>query len=320
MHRVAVVAVPPAGAFELSIPDLIFGGAVGEAGRALYEVLTCTAEPGRLPGTGGFDLFVPHGLDRVDDADTVIVTGTGARERADPRALAALRRAAGRGARIASICTGAFVLAQAGLLDGRRATTHWRYAGDLVEQYPAVAVQPDVLFVDDGDLVTSAGLAAGIDLCLHLIRLDHGATLANTLGRLAVVAPVRPGGQAQFIDNPIPARGESALGDTRAWALGRLEEPLTLTDLATHARVSTRTLIRRFRAETGLSPQQWLLHQRIDRARELLEATGMPMPQVAQLSGLGSTDSLRKHLRRSTGLSPSGYRATFTRLGDTARR
>lgn len=313
MHQIAVVAVPPVGTFELAIPDLIFSG-VQAAGHPAYEVLTCTAEPGRVTSTGGFDVFVPHGLDRVETADTVMVTGTGAREHADPRTLAALRRAAARGARIASICTGAFVLAQAGLLNGRRATTHWHYAAELGERFPSVTPQPDVLYIQDGNIVTSAGLAAGIDLCLHLIRVDHGAATANEVARLGVVAPVRPGGQAQFIRSPLPAENGTTLADTRAWVLRRLGEPLTLTDLATHARMSVRTLTRRFRAETGQSPLQWLLHQRIEQACELLEATDLPLTRVAHLSGIGSIESLRQHVVRRTGLNPSAYRASFTRL------
>jgi transcriptional regulator GlxA family with amidase domain len=312
MHQIAVVAVPPVGTFELAIPDLIFGE-VEVAGHRAYDVVTCTAKPGRVTSTAGLDVFVPHGLDRVESADTVIVAGTGARRDADSRTLAALRRAAARGARIASICTGAFVLAQAGLLDGRRATTHWRYVTELGERFPSITPQPAVLFVQDGDIVTSAGLAAGIDMCLHLIRADHGAATANTVARLAVVAPVRPGGQAQFISSPLPTENGTTLADTRAWVLGKLGEPLTLTDLATHARVSVRTLTRRFRAETGQSPLQWLLHQRVERARELLEVTDLPLTQVAHLSGIGSIESLRLHITRRTGLSPSAYRTSFTR-------
>ncbi|HEY0812566.1 MAG TPA: helix-turn-helix domain-containing protein [Pseudonocardia sp.] len=310
MRRIAVVAVPPVGTFELSIPDLIFGG-VEVDGRPAYEVLTCTDEPGRVVSTGGLDVFVSHPLSCLDDADTVIVSGTGARERCPALVLDALRRAAARGARVGSICTGAFVLAQAGLLDGRRVTTHWRYSAELADRFPAAVVQPDVLFVEDG-VVTSAGLAAGIDMCLHLIRADHGAAVANGVARLAVVAPVRPGGQTQFIDSPLPEPTATSLAQTRAWALERLHETVTLSELARHARLSVRTLTRRFRAETGLSPLQWLLHQRVERARELLEATDLPLVQIARRSGIGSVDSLRLHVVRRTGLSPSAYRASFT--------
>ena len=226
----------------------------------------------------------------------------------------ALRTAAAAGKRVASICTGAFVLAEAGLLDGRRATTFWAKTELFRRRYPAVALEPDVLFVEDGRVLTSAGLAAGIDLCLHMVRSDLGAAAANTIARLAVVAPVRPGGQAQFIRTPLPAETDFSLTDTRAWALQRLDQPLTLTDLSRHAQVSVRTLTRRFRAETSLSPLQWLLHQRIDRALELLEATDLPMTTVAAHSGMGSADSLRLHLARRVGITPTAYRRSFTRL------
>ena len=253
------------------------------------------------------------GLDVIADADTVLVTGTGNRLAADTRVLAALRDAAGSGKRIASICTGAFVLAQAGLLDGRSATTYWLHSAEFRSRFPAVDLRPDVLFVEDGRLLTSAGLAAGIDLCLHMVRSDYGAAAANSVARLAVVAPVRPGGQAQFIDSPLPPENGSSLTPTRAWAADRLHEPLTLADLAAHAHTSIRTLTRRFHAETGLSPLQWLLHQRVDRARELLETTSLSVAEVAIRTGLGTPDSLRQHLRNRIGLTPSAYRAAFTR-------
>jgi transcriptional regulator GlxA family with amidase domain len=312
MHRIAVIATPPVTVFDLSIPEMLFGAVEVDAAPG-YEVVVCTADPGVVAGTYSLGVTVHHGLDAVADADTVMVTGSGARDGADPRVLAALRHAAGAGRRIASICTGAFTLAQAGLLDGRGATTYWVYSEELSRRFPAVDVQPDVLYVEDGRILTSAGLSAGIDLCLHMIRADHGAAVANTVARLVVFAPVRPGGQAQFIDSPLPAERGTSLAGTREWALGRLHEPLTLSDLAAHARTSVRTLTRRFHAETGLSPLQWLLHQRVQRARELLETTRLPMDQVAGHSGLGSADSLRQHLVRRLGLTPSAYRATFTR-------
>jgi transcriptional regulator GlxA family with amidase domain len=313
MHRIAVVAVPPVGTFELAIPELIFSAVRVEAGAA-YEVRTCTAEPGVVAATGALSVVVAHGLEAIDDADTVIVTGTGARGQADPRILAALRDAAAAGKRIASICTGAFVLAQAGLLDGRDVTTHWNYAAELTQRFPTVRLHADVLFVEDGRVLTSAGLAAGIDLCLHIVRVDFGAAVANTVARLGVVAPVRPGGQAQFIATPLPPESGVSLAATRVWALEQLHRPLTRDDLAHHARVSVRTLTRRFLTETGTSPLQWLLHQRIQRAQELLETTDLSIVQVAERSGLGTADSLRKHLTRRTGLTPSSYRAMYTQL------
>jgi transcriptional regulator GlxA family with amidase domain len=313
MHRIVVIAVPPVNTFDLSIPELIFRG-VEIDGRPAYDVRVCTAEPGILPSDGAFDLFVRHGLEAVDEADTVMVTGGMARDDVPPAVLEALRSAAAAGRRVASICTGAFVLAAAGLLEGRRATTYWVKSDVFRQRYPAVTLEPDVLFVEDGLVLTSAGLAAGIDLCLHMVRSDHGAAAANAVARLAVVAPVRPGGQAQFIETPLPAETGVSLAATRAWALQNLDEPLTLTDLARHANNSVRTLTRRFRTETGLSPLQWLLHQRINRARELLESTNLPMDLVAVRSGLGSSDSMRQHLTRRVGLTPMAYRRTFTRL------
>ncbi|MGF7237115.1 MAG: GlxA family transcriptional regulator [Frankia sp.] len=313
MHRIAVVAVPPVTTFDLSIPEVVFPAARVN-GRPAYEVVVCTPEPGVVPGYSGIGVVVQDGLDVIEDADTVMITGTGARGGADPRVLDALRRAAGQGKRIASICTGAFVLAQAGLLDGRPATTYWQYSQEMRERFPIVDLQPDVLFVDDGLILTSAGLAAGLDLCLHMIRIDYGAVVANAVARLAVVAPVRPGGQAQFIETPLPPENGTSLAGTRAWARDRLDEPLTLAGLAAHAHTSTRTLTRRFREETGLSPLQWLLHQRVDRARELLEATDLPIEQIARRSGLGTGESLRQHLMRRNGLTPTAYRAAFTRI------
>ncbi|MFA7767322.1 GlxA family transcriptional regulator [Streptomyces sp. NRRL S-448] len=307
-HRVAVIACPPVTTFDLSIPGVVFGAtSVGE--QPAYEVTVCTLVPGVVQARYGTDVVVPHGLEAVEGADTVMVTGTADREGPDPRVLDALRAAAARGARIASICTGAFVLAQAGLLKGRRATTFWSASAEFGRLFPEVDLVPAVLFVEDGRVLTSAGMSAGIDLCLHLVRRDYGAAVANATARLVVAAPVRPGGQAQFIETPLPPERGTSLAATRAWALARLHEPTTLAELARHAGTSTRTLTRRFRAETGLSPLQWLLHQRLDRACEILETTTLPMDQVAAGSGLGTADSLRTHLTRHTGLTPSTYRA-----------
>ncbi|NRQ37209.1 helix-turn-helix domain-containing protein [Nonomuraea sp. NN258] len=307
MHRIAAVVVPPVLSFDVSIPLMVFG-AVPD-----YDVRVCTARPGTVPTVGGPDLVVTDGLDAMDGADTVMAVGSGG-EPAPAEVLDALREAAAAGARVASLCTGAFVLAQAGLLDGLRATTHWGLAGDLAARFPAVEVQPDLLFVEDGGVYTSAGAAAAIDLCLHLVRTDYGAAVANAAARLAVVPPVRPGGQAQFIETPLPPERGTSLAPTRAWALARLDRPLTLAELAAHANTSVRTLTRRFHAETGLSPLQWLLHRRIDRARQLLETTELPMDLVAAKSGLGSADSLRKHLVARVGLTPTAYRAGFSQV------
>ncbi|WP_330249933.1 helix-turn-helix domain-containing protein [Nocardia sp. NBC_00565] len=313
MKTVAVVAVAPVKPFELAMPGTMLG-TVTVDGEPCYRMVVCTAEPGVVPGAlGGFDVVVPRGLDALDEADTVIVPSTGSRGTADAATIAALRRAVDQGKRVTSICSGAFVLAQAGLLSGRTATTHWGLADELAEMFPEVTVRTDALFIEDGPVTTAAGAAAGIDLCLHLIRTDYGATIANAAARAAVVTPVRPGGQAQFVDSPLPPENGLTLSATRTWALERLDTPLSLGDLATHARTSVRTLTRRFHEETGLSPQKWLLHQRIQRARELLESTTLPMDQVARHSGIGSAESLRQHMIRHVGLPPSAYRASFTR-------
>ncbi|MDX3535265.1 helix-turn-helix domain-containing protein [Streptomyces sp. MB09-01] len=308
-HRVAVIACPPITTFDLSIPGVVFG-ATSVGGQPVYEVTVCTLVPGVVEARYGTDVVVARGLEAVERADTVMVTGTADRDSTDPRVLDALRAAAARGARIASICTGTFVLAQAGLLAGRRATTFWTASSEFGRLFPDVDLVPDVLFVEDGTVLTSAGMSAGIDLCLHVVRRDHGAAVANATARLVVAAPVRPGGQAQYIETPLPPERGTSLAATRAWALARLHEPTTLAELARHAGTSTRTLTRRFRAETGVSPLQWLLHQRLHRAREILETTTVPMDQVAARSGLGTADSLRTHLTRHTGLTPSAYRAT----------
>lgn len=312
MHRVAVVAVPPATTFDLSIPELVLGE-LSVDGRPGYQVRICTARPGLVATSSSVTVTIPNGLEAVEDADTVIVTGTSAREDIDPRVLEMLRRASAAGTRVASICTGAFVLAQAGLLDGRSATTYWARTEEFRDRFPQVNLCPDVLYVQDGNVLTSAGLSAGIDLCLHLVRADYGAAAANAIARLVVAAPVRPGGQAQFIETPLPPESGTSLADTRAWALERLHEPLTRAALAAHARTSVRTLTRKFHAETSLSPLQWLLHHRVNRAQVLLETTQLPMDQVARLSGLATTDALRQHLSSRTGLTPSAYRAAYTR-------
>jgi transcriptional regulator GlxA family with amidase domain len=307
MHRVTVLALPDVVAFDLSTPAQIFGN---EPERYAFEV--CGVRAGRVPTTTGFALDVPRGLDALAEADTVLVPGLRPVEwpPAAP-ALEALRAAHARGARVASICTGAFVLAEAGLLDGRRATTHWAHAAHMAERYPAVTVDPGVLYVDEGQVLTSAGVAAGIDLCLHLVRRDHGAEVANAVARRIVVAPHRDGGQAQFVDAPLPVVEDRGLDATRAWAARRLREPLTVAALARHAACSERTFARRFRAETGTTPLQWLLGQRVLHARRLLEATDLPVEDVADASGFGTAASLRSHFRRATATTPLAYRRTF---------
>ncbi|WP_442816623.1 GlxA family transcriptional regulator [Streptomyces sp. NBC_01304] len=312
-HRIAVIAPSPVSLFNLSVPDLLFAR-VEVDGRPGYEVVFCTPEPGAIVTTSGLEMQVVRGLEAVADADTVLIAGTGHRYEPDPRTVVAVREAADAGKRIASICSGAFVLAEAGLLQGRAATTYHGLVDELRQRYPSVDVRGDVLYIEDEHIMTSSGYAAGIDLCLQLIRNDYGAAIANAVARATLVAPVRPGGQAQFTETPLPPERGNACADTRGWAMQNLDRTLTLQDLARHAGVSVRTLTRRFHAETGVSPLQWLLHQRIERAKELLETTSLPMDQVARACGLGTADSLRQHVHRRTGLTPSGYRATFSRL------
>jgi transcriptional regulator GlxA family with amidase domain len=304
MHRVALLALPEVVLFDLATPSQLL--------RRHYRVEVCAAHPGEVASSAGVPLHVAHGLELLETAGTVLVPGF------DPThwppaatVLEALRAAHRRGARVGSICTGAFALAEAGLLDGRRATTHWRYAAQLAERYPHVAVDPDVLYVDEGDVLTSAGVAAGIDLCLHLLRRDHGASAANAAARQTVVAPHRSGGQAQFIERPVPASDHDGLEATRAWALERLEQPLTVGALARHACCSERTFARRFRAETGTTPLRWLIERRVEHARQLLERSELPIEQVAQRCGFGSAAVLRQHFRRATAATPSSYRTAF---------
>ncbi|GIH28414.1 AraC family transcriptional regulator [Acrocarpospora phusangensis] len=318
-HRVAVLAMDDFAPLDLGIPGQVFWSAVsGE--RRLYEIVTCTA--GGLPVScrSGYRVLPDHDLSVLETADTVIVpgihggsaweNGTISAEVAD-----ALRRAARHG-RIMSICTGAFVLAAAGLLDGRPATTHWRDAGRFRTLFPQVRLDPDVLFIDDGNILTSAGSASGIDLCLHVIRQDHGSEIANRTARRCVTPPFREGGQAQYIEQPLPQVSGLSTAATRDWTLTRLHEPLDLAVLASHAQMSVRTFTRRFREETGLSPARWLTRQRVEHARNLLERTDLPVDEVARRSGFGTAVSLRQHLHAAVGVAPLSYRQTFR---DTAR-
>jgi transcriptional regulator GlxA family with amidase domain len=312
-HRIAVLALPSVLPFELSIPARVFEAARGSGGEPLYEVVTCSLDGGPVPTADDFSVVVRHGPEALATADTVIVApvDTGAVDGAViARAAEEVRRVAGR-ARIASICTGADVLAVAGLLDGRRATTHWKHTEEFALAHPAVHLDPDVLYVDEGDVLTAAGAAAGVDLCLHVVRRDHGAEVANRAARMCVVAPHRDGGQAQFIERPVAVDGPASTAATRAWALRHLDRPLGLPDLARHAAMSVRTFTRRFRDEVGTSPNQWLIQQRVELARRLLETTDLPVDRVAEQVGIGSAASLRLHLGAVLGVPPSTYRRTF---------
>ncbi|WP_328500145.1 helix-turn-helix domain-containing protein [Streptomyces sp. NBC_00457] len=308
VERVVVLALDGVYPFELGIPSRILGAADGR-----YSVLTCTVDGRPVRTNADFSITVEHGPEVLATADTVIVAPVSpslvTAELPDEvaAALALIRPEA----RIVSICTGAFVLAAAGLLDGRTATTHWHLADTFRRMFPHLALDPDVLFVDDDRILTSAGAASGVDVCLHLVRKDHGSELANTVARRCVVPPFRDGGQAQYIEQPVPEAGAASTSATRAWALEHLDEPLTLADLAAHARMSLRTFARRFHDEVGLSPGRWLIQQRVARARHLLEASDLSVDQIAARIGFATGASLRQHLHAAIGVSPQAYRRTF---------
>ncbi|WP_206784569.1 helix-turn-helix domain-containing protein [Amycolatopsis sp. MtRt-6] len=303
MHAVALAATDGMLSFELTIATEVFGD------DPRYGFAVCGSAPVRV---GRFLLEPDDGLDRLTRADTVIVPGWADVDSAPPADLVdAVRAAHARGARVASLCTGAFVLAAAGLLDGLRATTHWAHTDVLAARYPAVTVDPDVLYVDNGQVLTSAGKAAAMDLCLHLVRADHGPAAANAIARLLVVPPHRAGGQAQFVPAPVPSRDDHPLSALLPWITARLDRPLTVEDLARQANMSSRHLGRHFRSATGTTPLQWLLNQRIRRAQELLENTDASVDAVAEAVGMGTATTLRRHFNRTVGVPPDTYRRTF---------
>ena len=319
-HRVVALALPGLVTFDLGCALQIFGHSpTPEARPQLYDFTVCAPSGYRVATSDGFTLTVPRDLEVLAGADTVVVPGYHhAWDTPPPReALHALHAAAEQGARMLSICIGAFALGHAGLLDHRRATTHWAATGLLAAHFPAATVVDDVLYVDDGDVLTSAGLASGLDLALHLVRRDHGAAAAAELARWNVVAPHREGAQAQFISTAVPDTGESTLAATCRWALTHLERPLELADLAAHAQLSERSLLRHFRAEIGTSPRQWLLRARLDRARELLETTTLPIEDIARRAGFPTAAALRSRFTTTLGASPSAYRKSFNHRPDT---
>ncbi|MEU9290159.1 helix-turn-helix domain-containing protein [Streptomyces sp. NPDC048275] len=308
VERVVVLALDGVYPFELGIPSRIFGAADGR-----YEVLTCTVDGRPVRSNADFSVTVEHGPEVLRTADTVVIAPiTPANVTAElPEEITAALAFIRPGTRIVSICTGAFVLAAAGLLEGRRATTHWQLADQFRRMFPHVALDPDVLFVDDGTILTSAGAASGVDVCLHIVREDHGSELANKVARRCVVPPWRDGGQAQYIEQPVPEPSATSTAATRAWALERLGDPLTLTDLAGNARMSLRTFARRFQDEVGMSPGRWLIQQRVARARHLLESSDLSVDQIAGEVGFATGTSLRQHLHAAIGVSPQAYRRTF---------
>ncbi|WP_067185604.1 GlxA family transcriptional regulator [Microtetraspora niveoalba] len=314
-HRIVIVALDDFAPLDLGVPGQVFLVAEDPTGQSFYEITTCSPGGAPVRGSAGYRVLPDHDLDVLETADTVIVPGVHGGSALtdgtiDDGLRSALRAAAGR-SRLVSICTGAFVLAAAGLLDGRPATTHWRNARRFRRLFPLVRLDPDVLFIDDGDILTSAGVASGIDLCLHVVRRDHGSEVANRAARRCVTPPFREGGQAQYIERPLPAPGGAGTAPTRAWMLERLHEPVDLAELAAHARMSVRTFTRRFREETGLSPSRWLTGRRVEQARHLLETTDLSVDEIARQAGFGTSVSLRQHLHAAVGVAPLAYRQTF---------
>ncbi|MBX9422245.1 MULTISPECIES: helix-turn-helix domain-containing protein [Streptomyces] len=309
METVALAVTDGMLHFELSVAHEVFSD-------PSYDLAVCGPGPVRF---GRFRLEPDAGFDRLAEAGTVIVPGWADVDVDPPAGLVdAVRAAHEAGARVASLCTGAFVLAAAGLLDGRRATTHWAHTDELAARHPLVEVDPDVLYVDNGTVLTSAGKAAAMDLCLHLVRLDHGSAYANTIARRLVVPPHRSGGQAQFVTAPVPAQEDHPLTELFPWAIERLDQPLTVEDLARRANMSSRHLGRHFRTVTGATPLQWLLTQRIRRAQELLESSGDSVDAIAAATGMGTATTLRRHFNRTLGVPPDAYRRTFRRSGARA--
>ncbi|HEX6928069.1 MAG TPA: transcriptional regulator FtrA [Gammaproteobacteria bacterium] len=300
--------------FEFFCSAEIFGLPRPELGPDWYRFETVAAEPGPFHGNFGVQIVPDAGLERLADAGTVLVSGWKNIDAPVPEKLIeALRAAHARGARLVSVCSGSFVLAATGLLDGKRATTHWMHADALQRRYPKIKVDPDVLFVDEGQVLTSAGSAAGIDLCLHIVRRDHGAVIANHVARRLVVSPYRDGGQAQFIERPVPVRERDLLTQAMEHMQRHLDGGLRIAELASIAAMSERTFMRRFKQSTGMTPAEWISVARVDRARELLETTALPMDRIAVDCGFGSAANLRHHFRRRLGITPVMYRDRFNR-------
>lgn len=311
IQKVAAIVVPGVSIFELAVPCEVFGIDRADTGGPSFDFVTCAPEPGVVEAkAGGVDVVVEHGLEAARDADVVIMTAYSADRPVAPEVLETLRDAHARGAWILSICSGAFALAEAGLLEGRRCTTHWMYTDRLAAENPSAHVDPDSLYVEDGRIITSAGTSAGIDACLFLVRREHGTRAATQIARRMVVPPHRDGGQAQYIDHPLPAAADSLAG-LLEWMLDHITEDLTVPDLAARAFMSERTFARRFRAETGTTPAAWLTRQRLLRAQELLEETDLSVDDVAAQSGLGTAAGLRHHFARALRTTPLAYRRRF---------
>ncbi|WP_441247841.1 GlxA family transcriptional regulator [Kitasatospora sp. McL0602] len=323
MHRVAVLILDRVYPFELGIPLRVFQMAAHPDGTPAYELLTCTIDGEPVQTNTALRVAGDHAADILATADTVVIPPF-----APPHSIyqdgllpAEIREALAHvrpGTRLVTICAGTYVLAAAGLLDGRPATTHWAFTRDFAILFPRVRLDPKVLFVDDGDILTSAGAAAGMDLCLHIVRRDLGSDEANRVARRCVVPPWRDGGQAQYIERPVPTPSVASTEPARAWAMTQLDQQLSLADLAERSAMSVRSFTRRFREEAGLSPGQWIAQQRLDLARSLLESTDLSVDAVARRCGFGTGASLRQHFQASVGVAPAAYRRTFRATAQAA--
>lgn len=311
LRSVAAIVLPNVAPFELGVACEVFGIDRSDTGGPTFDFVVCGVEPGTVSTKGGqYSITVDHGLEATADVDLVIVPAYGDDRPVPEPVLEALRAAHARGAWVLSICSGAFALGEAGLLDGRRCTTHWMHSANLTRHFPAARVDPSVLYVDDDRVITSAGTAAGIDACLHLVRRELGAAAASAVARRMVVPPHRDGGQAQFVDTPLPCDADT-LAPLLAWMMDNLETELAVPDLAARAFVSERTFARRFRAETGTTPAAWVTRQRVVRAQEMLERSDASIEEIARLCGFGTAAVLRHHFARTLGTSPQAYRRTF---------
>lgn len=313
MHTIAVIAFEGLSPFHLSVPCIVFGDDLLKLGAPRYRLLICGERTGPVRTMSGFNIDVEHDLSLLEEADTVILPAwPDPTQRPSKLLTQALSAAHARGGRIVGLCLGTFVLAEAGLLDGRAASTHWAWADEFEQRYPQVALNRNAIYIDEGDILTSAGTAAAIDCCLHIVRNDYGAEIANRIARRLVVAPHRHGGQAQYIEKPLPATADAdQLDATINWAIAHLNEPLSLERLAEHAGMSLRSFTRHFKKKTGDTFTQWLLNHRLATAQRLLETSACSIDHVAEMAGFGSTVSLRQHFTRAFSISPASYRRQF---------
>lgn len=320
-HVIGIAVTDGTPVLELAVPCEVFGTDRSDLADPWYEMRLCAAEPGPIRTSGGLQIQTPYGLADLVQADTVVVAAVARPVQVDPPTdlLDAVRTAHRRGKRIVSICSGAYVLAAAGLLSGRRATTHWMNGGDFAHRFPEVEYDPAPLYIDDGDILTSAGTGSAIDACLHLVRRDHGTAIANEVARRMVVPPHREGGQAQYSKPITRPANNHALTPALEWARARLHLPLAVSELAQEAHMSERTFARRFRQTLGITPLQWLLQQRVRLAQELLETTDEPIEHIARLTGFATAANLRYHFGRTTSVSPQTYRHVFRYRAETHR-